>query len=85
MSATLLTLGRLRHAQLSQAHSAYLSAVIDRYRQKAERALKLARTAWRHGNEPLAAGLLDESATYLAMAQGLTQQQSDTNVTGETP
>jgi hypothetical protein len=69
-------------ARLSQAHAAYLSAAIARYRAKAERALSLARTAARHGNRALAAGLLDEACTFRAMANGLTEQShADAQVT----
>jgi hypothetical protein len=73
-----LTLASTRHARLSEAHSAYLSTAIARYREKAARAFDLARAARKRGNEPLALGLLDEAAAYHAMAQGLADQSHNT-------
>jgi hypothetical protein len=69
-----LTLRAIRHARLSRAHADYLSSAIRRYRDKAIRALKLAKEAAGHGNQPLAAGLIDEASTYRAMANGLEAQ-----------
>jgi hypothetical protein len=75
---TTLTLAAARQARLSIEHEAYLSSAIRRYRDKATRALDLAREANGRGNRTLAAGLLDEAATFLAMAQGLTDQHTNT-------
>jgi hypothetical protein len=69
-----LTLRAIRQTRLSHTHAAYLSAAIARYRDKAIRALKLAKEAGGHGNQPLAAGLIDEASTYRAMANGLEAQ-----------
>jgi hypothetical protein len=69
-----LTLSAVRQTRLSHAHAEYLSTAIARYRDKAIRALKLAKEAAGHGNRALAAGLLDEAAAFQAMANGLADQ-----------
>jgi hypothetical protein len=69
-----LTLASTRRVRLSDAHASYLSAAIARYRDKAQRALDLAREAAAHSNRALAAGLLDEASTFRAMANGLEAQ-----------
>jgi hypothetical protein len=61
---------------LSQPHLTYLGAAIQRYRDKAARALRLAQQAARHGNRYLAAGLINEAETFRAMAQRLTDQSN---------
>ena len=81
--SNILTLASVGSRRLSQTHADYLRAAIERYQDKASRALKLAREAAGRGNRSLAAGLLDESATYHAMAEGLAAQQSNTE--GESP
>lgn len=78
-----LTLAGVLQARLSQTHADYLAAAIDRFRAKAARALDLAREAKGRGNRTLAAGLLDEAATFLEMAQGLADQ-TNTSGSGET-
>jgi hypothetical protein len=77
-----LTLARVHRTRLSDAHADYLSSAIRRYREKAERALSLARSAAAYGNHTRAAGLLDEAITYRAMANGLAEQSRHDQIAG---
>jgi hypothetical protein len=70
-----LTLASTRQVRLSEAHSAYLSAAIGGYRGKAAPALD--REAAGRGNCMLAAGLLDEAASFHAMAAGVAEQSRE--------
>ena len=70
-----MSLLRPQAARLTEAHTRYLRVRIHHYRQKAAHAFSLAHQARERQDERLARGLFDEAQAFLAMAEGLQDQQ----------
>ena len=78
MSASILSLASTRRRKLSQAHHDYVLAAIEQHQEKARRALEAALAARQRGELLLWSELIEDATTYQAMADGLAEQQSNT-------